>query len=268
VADKDDLLARIKALESHLALIEAHFASAFWQGLDLAYDVSLPHRAIRCIVCEHTAGRGGFDILTDRCMFGGGKLERYRCPSCDCIFGPQKYLDVDDDFVSRDYKLLYARYSETDSTHNEIRTFRSLAPKLDGVYLDWGCGGAWSKTVDTLRGEGFSVYGYDPSATEATEFIINSIGLISARFDGIFSNNVIEHFRDPVSQFNYFHQILKDGAIMAHSSPCYDYSYTFSRFHTLFLLGRSPSILAERTGFKIINIVRDSEYTNYVFARM
>jgi ubiquinone/menaquinone biosynthesis C-methylase UbiE len=59
---------------------------------------------------------------------------------------------------------------------------------------------------------------------------------ISASFDGIFSNNVIEHFRDPVAQFEEFRRVLKPGGVMAHSSPCYEYAYSCTRFHTLFLL--------------------------------
>ena len=94
-----------------------------------------------------------------------------------------------------------------------------------------------------------------------------SRGEISANFLGIFSNNVIEHFRDPVSQFNDFREILKPGGSMAHSSPCYDYSYDFTRFHTLFLLGKSPYVLAERTGFSATETVRDGEYISFVFRR-
>jgi 2-polyprenyl-3-methyl-5-hydroxy-6-metoxy-1,4-benzoquinol methylase len=88
---------------------------------------------------------------------------------------------------------------------------------------------------------------------------------ISARFDGIFSNNVIEHFRDPQRQFKEFHAILKPGGVMAHSSPCYKYAYAFTRFHTLFLLGRSTNVLAERTGFHVIERIESGEYINLVF---
>jgi SAM-dependent methyltransferase len=241
---------------------------AFWHTLDVAYTASLPFRTIRCIVCDHESKREGFGIVTDTCQFGGGTLERYCCPACDCIFGPLKYLDLPDDFVSGDYALLYATYSEADSTEREIRTFRSLAPEPSGLYLDWGCGGAWSGTVDRLRGEGFDMWGYEPCAESPGQFVVNKREAISARFDGIFSNNVIEHFRDPVAQFRDFHTILKDGGRMAHASPCYEYSFAYTRFHSLFLLGRSPHVLAERTGFRISNQVRDGKYINLVFDRI
>lgn len=77
------------------------------------------------------------------------------------------------------------------------------------LYLDWGCGGAWSRTISQLRREGWDVWGYEPSAEAPGDFVVNQRSAIGAQFDGIFSNNVIEHFRDPVGQFNDFHQLLK-----------------------------------------------------------
>lgn len=263
----NDLVARLSRLERQTALAEAYSIEAFWSALDVSYDIALSHRPLRCIVCDRTGLRSDFEILISRCMFGGGKLERYRCPTCECVFGPQKYLDLIELFVDRHYQLLYSRYSEFDLTFNEIKTFNSLRPTLSGPYLDWGCGGAWSHTIAELRREGWDVWGYEPSAETAGNFVVNQRDSISARFEGIFSNNVIEHFRDPVAQFTEFHSLLKEGGSMAHSSPCYEYSYPHTRFHTLFLLGRSPQILAERTGFRVSSRVQDGEYINCVFAR-
>jgi hypothetical protein len=81
--------------------------------------------------------------LIDHYKFGGGELERYGCPQCGCVLGAQKYLDLDESFVDLEYQLLYSRYSEGDSTDNEIMTFQSISPVNGGIYLDWavvGCG--------------------------------------------------------------------------------------------------------------------------------
>lgn len=263
----DDLLSRIERLESQQALAETYSLQAFWQAIDHAYDANLPTREIRCIVCDHGDKPAGFETLVDRCQFGGGRLERYRCPDCGCVFGPQKYLDLEESFVDLDYRLLYSRYSESDSSANEIRTFHALTPKPEELFLDWGCGGAWSPTVKTLREHGWNVWGFEPSAETGSEFVVNKRDAISATFDGIFSNNVIEHFRDPVAQFKEFHALLNPGGRMAHSSPCYAYAYPFTRFHTLFLLGDSAERLAERTGFHVIDRMEDGEYINVVFER-
>jgi hypothetical protein len=36
----------------------------------------------------------------------------------------------------------------------------------------------------------------------------------------------------------------------------------------VFLLGRSPDVLAERTGFAVKDVVKDGEYINYLFAKV
>lgn len=97
--------------------------------------------------------------------------------------------------------------------------------------------------------------------------MVNNRKEISARFNGLFSNNVIEHFRNPVDVFWEFHGLLVDDGVMAHSSPCYENNYTFTRFHTLFLIGNSPHVLAERAGFKVIDRIKDGEYINVVFQK-
>src|SRR5262249_4611821 len=155
----------------------------------------------------------------------GGVLERYKCPSCDTIFGPMKYLDLPEELVSADYALLYSRYAEADLTEVETHAFHSLNPRKDGRYLNWGCG-AWSKSVQELRAQGWDVTGYEPSAgAGGDEHVITKREQLASQYDGIFSNNVIEHFRDPIAQFRDFSSLLSANGTMAHSSPCYVYCY-------------------------------------------
>lgn len=258
---------RLERLEAQVKLLETYSIQAFWQAIDRTYELLLPTLEINCIVCGHADGRTGFEIHTSHCQFGGGVLERYECPKCNAIFGPKKYLDLSDDFVNRDYELLYSRYSEGDSTQAELNTFRSVLPHVGGLYMNWGCG-AWSKAIPELRNKGFEVWGHEPSISKTDGVIVKHRNEISAKFDAIFSNNVIEHFRDPVAEFDYFKTILAEDGRMAHSSPCYDYKYETTRFHTLFLLGNSPYVLAERTGFKAREESRDGDYVNFVFERI
>lgn len=91
---------------------------------------------------------------------------------------------------------------------------------------------------------------------------------ISAIFEGIFSNNVIEHMVRPVHEFRYFHALLAPGGRMAHASPCYRYDYAFSRFHVIFLTGNSPDVLAQRSGFRLVAREEDGEFINCVFERL
>ncbi|WP_297511478.1 methyltransferase domain-containing protein [uncultured Caulobacter sp.] len=259
------LAARLEKLEAQVVMTERYFTEAFWTALDAAYEAILPERVLACIVCGRQGRRDAFEVRVDHCLFGGGRLERYVCPDCDCVFGPQKYLDLGEAFVGRDYQVLYSRYSEADSTARELRAFRSLEPEKSGRYLDWGAGGGWNRTLETLRAEGWDVAGHEPHALEPDP---SRPPLTGGAFDGLFSNNVIEHFRDPITQFQQFHWLLKPGGKMAHASPCYDYCFAYTRFHTVFLLGRSPFVLAERTGFAVVADERDGQYINYVFQRL
>jgi hypothetical protein len=119
-----------------------------------------------------------------------------------------------------------------------------------------------------LRADRWDVIGYEPSAAAGSDHVVTTVEHLKPPMAGLFSNNVIEHFRDPVAAFELFHGLLADGAKMAHSSPCYDRNYTYTRFHTLFLEGRSPHVLAERTGFRVSETIRDGEYINVVFEKI
>ncbi len=238
---------------------------AFWHLMD-KLDILAGDRLVTCPVCGLSERKGKLDTRVSECIFGGGRLERYVCPKCGCIFGPSKYLELPSGLVSADYALLYSAYSEGDNTAAELRSFRSLRPSRESLYLNYGCG-RWSKSIQLLREEGFDVWGYDPVTGRDNPFVVSSKGDISASFDGIWSNNVIEHMTDPVDEFAFFHRVLKPGGRMAHASPCYRYAFEFSRFHVVFLTGKSAYVLAERTGFRIIDHIEDGDFINFVFER-
>ena len=242
--------------------------SPFWQEVDERYARTLPGRRMICPICDRTEVRESLQLRVDQCAFGGGRLERYVCPGCGCIYGPAKYLDLDPAFITADYAQLYTGYAEGDTTVNEIRAFQSLRPSHDGTYLNWGSGG-WNQTIPKLRSEGYKVWGYEPSAQPSQNgFILRSKAEITQLFSGLFSNNVIEHLTRPIEEFQYFHSILAPGALMAHATPCYHYAYAFTRFHVIFLTGNSASVLAKRTGFRIVAREEDGDFRNCVFERV
>lgn len=258
---------RIDELEARVDLLLRYSPTSYWRAVDIAYDRALENRHLRCIVCGHADLRKGFETRVSECRFEGGKLERYVCPECECVFGPQKFLDLPKEYVDLEYQLAYSKYQEADSTENEIRTFNSLQPLSNGTYVNWGCG-QWSHTIGKLRAEGWQVWGYEPTLATKPPFVATQRSELPGSIFGIFSNNVIEHFLDPIAQFEEFHKLLPSGGLMAHSSPCYEYAYEYTRFHTLFLLGRSPEILASRTGFRVVDRTKDGEYINVVFQKI
>jgi len=255
--DRAELVARIKKLEDHISALDKHCTLGFWSTLDRIYEQNLRGRVLRCTVCHRENVREGFETLTAACIFGGGNLERYRCPNCDTVFGAMKFLDQPPEMIERDYRLIYTTYKESNSTIIEKRTFNMLNPERGNVYVNWGCG-AWNTTVPELRAEGWDVWGYEPTSAASSEFIITRKDDLPKNIAGIFSHNVIEHFLDPLMQFAEFHALLVPGGRMAHSSPCYEYRFEYTRFHTYFPLGRSPIVLAEKSGFRHLEQITDS----------
>ncbi len=105
----------------------------------------------------------------------------------------------------------------------------------------------------------------EPHAEVGCPFVVRRRDELSARFDGIFSNNVIEHLVDPAARFRDFHAISKPGGRMAHASPCDAWSFAYTRFHVFFPLGEAPARLAERSGFKLSAALDDGDFRVRVF---
>ncbi|MEI6441253.1 MAG: methyltransferase domain-containing protein [Alphaproteobacteria bacterium] len=260
-----DLERRLVWLEAQTKSIREFVIPAYWSALDRLDERVADQQTVACLACGYEAEAPAYETRTDQCMFGGGQLLRLLCPDCGCVFGPMKYLRAPSELISADYSLLYSVYSEGDSTEDELRTFELLKPSRDGVYLNWGSG-AWSRTVEILRARGYDVWGYEPNADISSPYVVRRREEVSAKFDGIFSNNVIEHLFSPLAQFQDFKELLKPYASMVHASPCYEWSYAFTRFHVFFPLGQSPQRLADRAGFRVTAAVDDGSFQARVYS--
>jgi hypothetical protein len=240
-----------------------------WSVIDAMDRAVVPSAPVRtCPLCGHEGADDGYRRYTTNCIFGGGILERYQCPECDVVFGADKMFKLSRQELSQEYEWHYKVYEEGDSTEAELRAFHSLNPRRDGVYVNYGAGG-WSRSVQLLRQEGWDVFAYEPhgSASTGGDWVITSEAeMASRRFDGLFSNNVLEHLRYPVEDFQRMMTWLNPGALMAHATPCYEYLYEYTRFHLFFFLGRSRELLAQRSGLSIQNYEVDGHYMNCVFA--
>lgn len=234
---------------------------AHWRTVDLIEQVSGADKPTVCALCGHKADKSAFEPIASECAFLGGRLLRHKCPNCEVIFGPQKMLHLDPEMLDLDYRNLYRIYSEGNSTESVIRTFHLLAPKKDGIYLDFGCGGEWSETILQLRKEGWNIYGFEPSASNSSEHVFSKWEEVEARkFDGILSHNVLEHLFDPTGTTKRLSQLLSPGGRIAYATPCFEYRYEFSHYHVFFFTGRSPDVLAENSGMRIVDWIRDGEY--------
>jgi len=215
-----------------------------------------------CPLCGFTSSANTLKQFNSYCIFGGGLLLRYQCTNCDLIYGPKKMLDLTPAELSSDYEWHYRVYEEGDSTAQEIRAFHLLKPSKSGIYLNYGAG-AWSRSVEILRSEGWNVMAFEPhgSAQASADYVIsNRVELQKIGFDGVFSNNVLEHLRYPVEELSFMQGIIKQGGRMSHATPCFEYLFEYTRFHLFFYLGRSRSLLAERANLTVVDFVLDGEF--------
>lgn len=260
------LEARLVHLESRpdeeaLRNVIRYAMKAHWRTVDLIEQVAGGGTPAACPLCGYHDHGAGFRILESECVFLGGKLTRHVCPACDVIFGPQKMFALDAEMLDLDYRNLYRVYSEGDSTESIIRAFHLLQPAKGGAYLDFGSGGEWSDAIRRLRGEGWNIVGFEPSATHSSEHVFSTWAEVEQlQFDGILSHNVLEHLFDPVGTTRRLSKLLVPGGRLVHATPCFDYKYEYTHYHVFFFPSRSPAILAARAGMLVDEWVRDGDF--------
>ncbi len=232
-----------------------------------------PARVVSCGICGYSAEKASFETRKTTCIFGGGELERYVCPSCGAVFGPTKFSDLKAAEFDDDYSVHYSGFSESDCTEREIFTFNQLSPTKEGVYLNYGCG-SWATSLQKLNAEGYTVYGYEPYSPDVDNpmLITDKAALSKMRFDGIFSHDLLEHLKDPIAELAFMKSLLaKPDRLMAHATGCYEYVYEYTRFHMYFFTGRSLDVLCERAGLEHgLRITASGDnfdkYISYVFS--
>lgn len=233
-----------------------------WSAIDYLHKTLGEKPMIDCPLCESKLVTSELDVYVTQCIFGGGELKRYSCPYCNVIFGPLKMFNLNEAELSEEYVLHYNAYDEGDSTELEIKSFFELNPSREGIYLNYGSG-KWSNSVNALRNEGWNIFSYDPHVKDNSGepwFINDRNNLISMKFDGIYSNNVLEHLRHPVRDLNFLSTLLNVGGSMAHSTPCFEYLYEYTRFHLFFYEGVSKDLLARKSGLAVSKFVNDGIY--------
>ncbi|TWB91026.1 MULTISPECIES: methyltransferase domain-containing protein [unclassified Synechococcus] len=259
-------LAGVDALlkEIQSTLLRSQIA-AKWSIVDFVFRKNLEETSTRgCPLCGFKASDNQFSKLRSHCIFGGGDLLRHICPACEVIYGPDKMFALTEAGLAEDYEWHYQVYQEGDSTERELRAFFALNPDKRGVYLNYGAGG-WSRTVQELRAQGWIVYAYEPhiSATHSLAqdwCVCSSEQLQLMRFDGIFSNNVLEHFRHPVQELQRMERLLHEGGSMAHATPCFEYLYEYTRFHLHFFTGKSKDLLMQLANLQLVEDIVDGDF--------
>lgn len=259
----------LDAENQHFRELLRHQISTKWGIIDAAERHQPKRPTLTCPLCGFQGQHGSFPLLMTNCIFEGGELHRHQCPECDLIFGDKKMFALSEAELATEYEWHYKAFFEADATPHEVRAFHALSPRKDGLYLNWGAG-AWSNSIEVLRREGWNVHGYEPhaSATNENPYVISSKArLLQMRFDGIFSNNVLEHLRYPARELSSMGALLKPGARMSHATPCFEYMYEYTRFHLFFFPGRSRAVLVKNANLRIEDYIAEGEFMNLVLSK-
>lgn len=242
--------------ERRIGTVSRQLMDVKWKQVDSLCEIKENEDDIlTCKICGYQAKRKSFEKKISECIFNGGKLERYVCPECGVIFGPTKFSDMSQNEIDEDYQVHYYGFHESCCLEHEVEAFYMLKPDKNGIYLNYGCG-CWSKSIQKLRADGYNVYGYEPYAPETDNpYMITSKEEISKmRFNGIYSNDLLEHLIDPVEDLCFMKTLLMNpDAKMSHSTTCYAYNHEYTRFHTHFFTGKSLDVLCDRTALKILD---------------
>jgi hypothetical protein len=180
------------------------------------------------------------------------KLIRYQCPQCDVIFGTLEIIaESKQAFAQRYQKLYESGWRETDSTGAEMCAIEKLGLLPGQKCLNWGSGSI-SQTRTKAQQLGIVVDLYEPYDPYAKN-VLNSV-VETALYDGIISNNVMEHLQDPVSELIKMSSHLKEGGVMVHKTPCWNYVYEWTEYHLFFFVGRSVDVMAKQAGLVAVRL--------------
>jgi hypothetical protein len=228
---------------------------------------------LKCRICDHDNNNGKVETFKSTCKFlDKEELLRYKCNNCGVIFGTEKILTMDEDELGDLYNKLYKNYSEGPCVdiqeYNLSLAYQNLKNNTEKV-LNWGCG---KIPISQPYNKKNNTNAIDYDIIKFHSHMIDDISLFKGESLGaIVSNNVIEHFQNPVEVFKKMNSIIKVNGYMVHSSPCvgeYGYQYEYTRFHTFFYTGNSIEVLAKKTGFKVINQISKGNVVYTVFNKI
>lgn len=202
-----------------------------------------------------------------------------RCPQCRLVYvSPRPDAERTLNLYSHEHRPLYAEaqfsFEEVNrkAARQTIEHIKALHP--GGTLLELGPGAGFF--LEEARTRGYDVHGIELNPTEA-EAIRNRLGIPceerplgtasfgGKKFDVIYHKDVLSHLWDPIAVFQDIHRALNDGGLLVFETGNIGdldrkyYKY-FSQFlypdHLFFFGERSIQLLLERTGFRVVEVVR------------
>jgi SAM-dependent methyltransferase len=199
---------------------------------------------MKCSLCR---GNG-------RIFFENDNIKYYRCERCSSIFmDPKNYLSVAEE---------KERYEEHNNDVEDTRYQNFVSDIVENIKEDWDVNavgldfGAGTGPVVTklLKEEGYEVDIYDP-------FFWNKENHLSKRYDYIVACEVIEHFHNPLNEFELFNSLLKNKGKLYCKTEIYkdnidfkDWYYKDDPTHVFFYHENSVKWIVEKLGFESYSI--------------
>jgi len=218
---------------------------------------------ISCYVCDFNINLPSCKIYKDNDIFEAGELIRYQCPNCDVIFGDLRFLNMPIDEISKDYEDVYSYYEEDDTSKYILEVLNAINLGKQKTYLDYACGKT-CKTLNLLNSNGYNVHGFDRYVKMDHPKILSAIN-DNTKYDVVYSNNFIEHVINPVDDLNKLINLLDTDGKLVMISPCWEYCYSCTHYHTFFFIGKSVKYLCDKLKIKEIYSKKfyfdDNEFT-------
>lgn len=209
-----------------------------------------------CYVCDFNIHIQSCKVYKDNDIFEAGELIRYQCPNCDVIFGDLRFLTMPIDEISKDYEDLYSYYKEGDTSKYILDVLNTINLGKQKTYLDYACGKTYN-TLNLLNSNGYNTYGFDRYVEMDHPKFISTINN-NMKYDVVYSSNFIEHVINPVDDLNKLINLLDTNGKLVMISPCWEYCYSLTHYHTFFFIGKSVKYLCDK--LKIIEIYSKKIY--------
>lgn len=209
---------------------------------------------LSCPLCEHFtaniywSGREKSYGSWRRCTY-------WQCGQCELVFlDPSERLDIETE---------KQRYESHDNTWENYQSYLNpllslVLPRLHltdhstDLVLDYGCGKN-PILANHLMNLGYNVKVWDP-------LFHNDTQVFNAKYQAIFSTEVIEHFYTPIKEFASWQSMLNPGGLIAVLTQFYSakdfatWSYRKDPTHVIFFNDTSLTWLAQRFGWEIIHL--------------
>ncbi|MDW7667941.1 MAG: class I SAM-dependent methyltransferase [Bacillota bacterium] len=183
-------------------------------------------------------------------------IKYYKCSKCNSVFmDSQNYLTYEEE---------KSRYEKHNNDVEDIRYQEFVADIVEEVKQRWdnkytlgldfgaGTGPVISKL---LRDDGYDIETYDP-------FFCNKENLLNKNYDYIVTCEVIEHFHNPLKEFELLYSLLKEGGMLYCKTEIYSDDIDFKNWyykddhtHVFFYHEKAFKWMVENIGYKSYSIV-------------